>query len=178
MPLFPPTPDTWLAGELTAATKFNSNLHDALAFMGTRVVFRAWDAVGTQSIANATDTTMVLGTVLEDPYSGWTTGASNRYVAQVQGVYLAIVTCVMTGGQGAGNTQFAQVNYNTGTFICGMQYPIGSPAPEGCQAAIPIFLRVGESVGPSVRQISGAARTLSSTSVGLASAMEIMWVSK
>lgn len=179
MPLAPSVPATWRGGETTSATKFNSNIRDAIGFLAGKIVLRAEDRVGTQSIPNATNTVMVLGTVIEDPYSAWVTGANNRFVAPNDGIYLVVVTVCMTGGTGAGNTQYAALDYNSGAnFYAGAQYLIASTTPQGVQVASPIILRAGDAVGPACWQNSGAARTLSFTSTGLTSAIEIMWVSK
>jgi hypothetical protein len=180
MPLFPPTPMTWKAGTAPQPADMNNEVHDDTTFLTLKTVFRAFDNVGTQTVpGTGTNTTLVLGTVQEDTYSGWTAGASNNYVAQVNGIYLAIVTFTFTGGSGAGHTCYASVNYKNGTqFFAGQNYPIATTTPNGVQVAVPVFLQVGESIRPSGWQNSGANVTLASTGQGQASAMEILWVSK
>src|SRR5690348_10485509 len=132
MPLTPPIMSNWGAGEFPGAAKMNAQLRDNMGFLIARPVLRAWDGLGTQVVANTTNTIMVLNTLVEDTFSGWTAGAGNKYTAQVDGLYLVIVTYTSSGG--SGNMHYAAINYNAGSqIIAGQNQEISTTVPNGCQ---------------------------------------------
>src|SRR6266704_4156222 len=111
MPLSPPDPVVWQAAQSPQAADFNTQVRDAINFTCAKTVFAAKQTIA-QSIANNNIGVLTLDSVTEDTYSGWTSGASNKYTAQADGLYLVTVCYFSTGGNGAGAVCAAFVQLN------------------------------------------------------------------
>lgn len=171
----------WIAGSAPQPADFNARIRDDITYLTKRPIFRAWqNSTAPQSIPTGTNTVLTLDTVVEDTYSGWTSGASNKYTAQQTGIHLVVVTYFGTGGTGAGKMATALINYDTGLFqIGGQKYPIASTLTWAVQVAAPVFMFAGmDSVQPFAFQGSGGALNTSSTGINAASAMEIIFMSE
>lgn len=181
----PPRPGYWAAGFFPQATDFNTHINNDITFLTKKTVFRAWQQVVQSIPGTSTSTVLTLDTVIEDTYSGWTSGASNKYTAQVDGWYLVIVTYFSNGGSGAGNACSAFINVNDGPFIVnqaigGQKYPIAATTGWAVQLAMPLYLSaaVGGSVQPMAWQNTGSPLNTFSSGITQASSMEIIWVSE
>jgi hypothetical protein len=177
VPLSPPAPVVWTAGSFPQPADFNTNIRDALNFTLAKTVLRARQSVA-QSIPNNTGTILTLDTLIEDTYSGWTSGASNKYTAQADGLYLVSLTYVSTGGNGAGSVISPFLQVTGSAFYQGEQAATPSLTNWATGACWILPLRGGvDYVQPQAFQLSGAALNTVASSLGTASAMEIEWLS-
>ena len=178
MPLAQPQPDNWTAGQFPQAADFNKNIRDAFNFLSAKTVFSARQTVA-QSIPNAAITVLTLDTLIEDTYSGWTSGASNKYTAQQDGLYMITCCYYTTGGNGAGAVAAAFLQLNGGsTYYEGEQHAIATIAGWGTSVSWLVPLRGGaDYIQPCAYQSSGAALNTAVTALGSESSMEIEWAS-
>lgn len=178
MPLAQPQPVTWKGAQFPTATDFNAQIRDAFNYLNAKTVFSARQTVA-QSIANSSLTVLTLDTVIEDTYSGWTSGASNKYTAQQDGLYMITCCYYTTGGNGAGAVAAAFIQLNGGTtYYEGEQHAISTIAGWGTSVSWLVPLRGGaDYVQPVAFQTSGAALNTAVTALGSESSMEIEWAS-
>jgi len=179
----PPRPGYWASGFAPQPADFNLHINNDITFLTKKTVFRAWQQTVQSIPGTSTSTVLTLDTVIEDTYSGWTPGASNKYTAQVDGFYLVIVTYFSNTGNGAGNMCSAFINYNNGPFyvneaIGGQKYPIASTSGWAVQVAVPLFLNasVNSSVQPMAWQNTGSSINTFSSGINAASTMEVIWM--
>jgi hypothetical protein len=85
MPLAPPMIPVFSAGVGYQAPALDVLVQNSLGFQTAGIVFRAVQKT-TQAITGSTFTTLTMDTVLEDPYSGWSSG-SNEWLAPFTGWY-------------------------------------------------------------------------------------------
>jgi hypothetical protein len=177
MPLAVPQPITWTAGQAPQAADFNTNIRDAFNFTSSKTVFAARQTAA-QSIPNNATAVLTLDTVIEDTYSGWTSGAGNKYTAQADGLYLVTCRYCSTGGNGAGAVAAAFIRLNGTDAAEGEQHAIASMTNWATCVAWLVSLRSGtDFVQPAAFQTSGAALNTVASSLGNSSHMEVQWIS-
>src|SRR5215472_3229671 len=112
MTLSPPVPQNWVANFNPQPADFNTYIRDAFNFLAGPPRLRVTANATQSGIANNTWTDIVFQSADEDNYSGWTSGSTNHYTAQVSGVYgitLRVCAATATGTTGILGLQY-QVN--------------------------------------------------------------------
>jgi hypothetical protein len=191
-------PDTtfrWAAG--TPGTSlpplFQQHLANDLGFLCSRPYLMAYQTQAQSGFADNTWNTVTLDTVAGivhsdtgDNYSGWTSGSSNAYTAQVAGWYLVVAEVFATYPTGSGQSLRAGLL----TVTSGGRTPSASPDryqelfpsqatyPPGATAVGLYYLNVGETIAP---QIYGQSYVTSGTwgtqaATATASHLEVIWV--
>lgn len=181
MPATAPRPPYWLAGSIPQPTDFNNHINNDITFLSKRPVFRAYQSLVQSIPGTATSTILTLDIVLEDTYSGWTSGASNKYTSQVDGFYLVVATYVSSGGSGAGNMCSCFLNISYGPVIPGptggQKYPIASTSPWSVQVVTPVYMNAGNGlVQPMAWQNTGGSLNTVVGGASVGSAMEIFYM--
>lgn len=92
--LAPPSVPVFPAGYPPLPGDFGVWVQSTLGFVTQKIVFRAHQA----SAQTLTSGVITLDTVDEDPYSGWTPGASNKWTAPYTGWYAVEVTVMASAG--------------------------------------------------------------------------------
>ena len=191
-------PDTsfrWAAG--TPGTSLPGLMQEHLAndlnFLVNRPYLMAYQTQTQSGLANNSWNTIVMDTVAGiihsdngDNYSGWTSGSSNEYVAQVAGWYLVVAEMVSTFPTGSAQSLRAGILTSTS----GGRTP--SASPDRWQELFPsqaswepaatvcglYFLEVGESVTPQMYAQNYGGTWGTATNTGVASHIELVWISE
>jgi hypothetical protein len=173
MVLAVPTQDTFTVGEVLTAALMNKNVRDAVNFLANPPAAVLYSAAS-QSIPNATETSLNFDSEVLDTYNGHNVATNNsRYTAQVAGWYFVIGACWFNNNgtgyrrvdlyvNGAGLTANAQATMNASSGV-------GS----GMQVMGLVHLNVGDYVEVYGLQNSGAA--LGTPGAGALS-MSLWWV--
>ncbi len=179
--LNPPVVKDWPARYTPTATDFNTYIRDTFNFLSTPPVFRSVQTTQ-QSIGTSTSVGWVvcqLNSVLEDTYSGWTSGTANKYTAQVPGRYaLTFNLWAQPPLLGLMRVGF-QYNIN-GTTVGPYELCRGNAGLTlwswGCYAEI--YLAAGDWVQPVIYNEYTAAINTYVATVGEQSSFEAVWVSE
>ena len=192
-------PDTsfrWTAG--TPGTSLpglmQTHLANDLNFLVNRPYLMAYQTQAQSGFANDSWNTVTMDTVAGiihsdngDNYSGWTSGSSNEYVAQVAGWYLIVAEVVATYPTTA-NAQSLRAGILTSTS--GGRTPSSSPdryqelfpsqaswEPQATAIGL-YFLEVGESVTPQIYgELYTATTWGTQVNTGVVSHIECIWIS-
>lgn len=190
LPTVPDMTYSWAAGTPASQMPAAMNAHFAndLNFLTKRPYLMAYQSVAQTGIAMATDTAVVCDTLqgivhadAGDNYSGWTSGAANKYTAQRYGYYLAVQETFM-----AAPTLFATPWNGAGYKIT----PVGSTASDYYQgansvnashcgaAAVSIYyLRPGDTIQPIIRTAATSATTTATfAGAGFNPHFELIWL--
>jgi hypothetical protein len=174
--LNPPVVKNWAARYDPQPLDFNTYVRDTFNFLASPPKLRVTANAVQTGIASGVWTTLVMGSVLEDNYSGWTTGASNSYTAPVAGRYGMTLTAFAAVPAG----YIAEVGIQcelTGTVIGPFEYgrSWSELSPWAWDAYDEIYLAVGDQVWP---QFAHGYTSAVSTSITNPSAFEIVWLSE
>lgn len=175
MSLSPPVPKDWVARYDPSPLDFNTYIRDTFNYLAGPPRLRAIQNAIQTGIAPVTWTTIVLQNVLEDNYSGWTSGTSNYYQAQVPGWYG--ITFMAQAALPTTNVARVGLTYRikgttAGPFEFNQQE--AGLNPWGWDLYDEAFLNIGDMVYPQFFQENSAAI---STSLASPSALEIVWLS-
>ncbi len=179
----PSVPD-FLAGSGPQQSDMQSLWVNPAAFFQQRVIFRASQTAGVTNLPGAgTYTTIAYDTILEDPYSGWSSGAHNWTApAGYSGWYQATCTVFVQapGASGVGlKIQYLVASAGTGTLTCTI---LPSAAPGAGEATWYFYLFGGQdavSVQAGVQNASGilGGVNTSDSPAGQVSTFELCWIS-
>lgn len=180
------TPGTSLPGLM------QTHLANDLNFLVNRPYLMAYQTQPQSGFADNSWNTVVLDTLAGiihsdngDNYSGWTSGSSNEYVAQVAGWYLVVMEVVSTFPSGSAQSLRAGILTSTS----GGRTP--SSTPDRYQELFPsqsswepqatavglYYLEVGESITPQIYAQNYGGTFGTATNAGVASHIEVCWVS-
>jgi hypothetical protein len=176
MTLAPPSPKDWLARYDVQPADFNTHIRDAFNFLAGPPRFRAVQNGIQSGIAQNTWTTIQMQSVLEDNYSGWTSGASNYYAAQQPGWYG--ITLMVQAAIAAGNVARVGLQYQVnGTIVGPFEFNQSENGinPWGWSGYDEVYLATGDRVYPQFYQMSAGSI---STSLAAPSSLEVVWVSE
>jgi hypothetical protein len=169
----PPAIPVFPAGYGPLPSDMDNWIQSPLGFQTQGIVFRA-ERHASQSLAAPGNTTILWDTVLEDPYSGYSSG-SGEWTAPYSGYYAVSVTIVVTPGLGAnigaGITTIETV-YKTSAALT-------SSALAGGASAAQLVPAVGGVDYIAGFGYSSSGSTITTSTVnGLYSSMEISFVSQ
>jgi hypothetical protein len=173
-----------LASNLT--TQFQTHLTNDLSFFLQRPYLLAWQSsaqTGLSQNAFHTYTFDTLGGIVHasagDNYGGWTSGASNKYTAQVNGWYLVQGTFVQSA-PGATASLEAAINPSppgaSSPDIYQHMSTTTAAASPGAEAIGVYYLRAGDSVTPQYQQQDGGATFNTNVTGGHQSSFGVVWL--
>jgi hypothetical protein len=192
LPTLPDITYRWMAGTPSASMPglLNSHLANDLLYLAQKPYVLTYQATAQTGIAMSTSTYVTEDTVqgivhgdAGDPWSGWTSGASNAWTAPRSGWYLVCQETMMAApGLSAG--------VNTAGFICSQP---GLLAYDSYQAATSnvtagaacgaaglnyYYLRAGDSIAPQISTVGTSATTTATyvNATAFNSHFEAVWV--
>ena len=191
----------WASGTPPSALPqlFQTHLGNDLGFLCTRPYLLAYQATAQTGLTVGSFSTVTLDTVgsaihaadVGDNYTGWTTGASNKYTAQEPGWYLMAAEFFTAAAGAASATVTAGILPSTSGGVTPHTTPdyyqaatatTGATIGGGAAVLGLQYLRTGESVTPQVRGagFASAYSTLAGTQNGghYASHAEFIWISE
>ncbi len=169
--LAPPSIPVFPAGYGPVASSFDGWVQDSLGFQTTGIVFRA-EQTTNQSLSGGAENVIAFNTVLEDPYSGWSSGSS-LWLAPYTGWYEVTITATIAA---VSSTVAAQLQTPEGYFSLALTSQAGTffGGTSG-YAVVPLVGGsdwVKASINPSV------STTTNNVNVGRYTTMEISFVSQ
>lgn len=166
----------WVARYDPQPADFNTYIRDTFNFLSGPPRLRVVANAVQSGIAANTWTIIQLQSVSEDTYSGWTSGASNHYTAQVPGIYgvTFLTQAALAVGQSARVGLQYQINGSIiGPFEFDQSTAGGNPWGWACYDEV--YLNTGDIVYPMFDQESSGSV---STSTGNPSSLEVVWLSE
>lgn len=162
-----PTMDTWTAGEMPTAAKFNKNIRDAGNFFRARPVASATRST-TQSIPDNSYTDIVFDTSLADNDGMYTT---TGFVVVTPGIYLVTAQFSFTGN--ATGQRVVRISKGA-TDIANIGGPANGGSFVGQNVTYIGPFVAGDTIKMAVYQNSGAA--LTTATGGRAPQFTALWV--
>jgi hypothetical protein len=178
--LNPPVVRDWAARYSPDPADFNTYIRDTFNFLSAPPVFRSLQTTQ-QSIPTSASGWVVceLNDVLEDSFTGWTSGTGNKYTAQVAGRYQltfnlwaspVVLDLLRVGFQ-------YNINGTTvGPYELERDYAGQTIWSWGCYAEI--YLAAGDWVQPVIYNESAATVNSYVATTGEQSSFEAVWVSE
>ena len=189
LPTVPDISYSWAAGTPASQMPALMNAHFAndLIFLTQRPYLLAYQAHAQSGIAMATDTPVVCDVLngivhadTGDNYSGWTSGASNKYTSQRYGWYLAVQETFMaapsltTSPENVAGFKVTPAGATASDYYQGAN---ASGASCGAAAVGIYYLRPGDTIQPIVRSNNTSSTTTATiTGVGINSHFELVWL--
>jgi hypothetical protein len=165
IPFFP-------AGHAPIPDDFNEWFYNPNTFLNSKIVFRAALTSAT-AMSSGADTVLPFNVILEDPYGGWESGAS-QWLAPQDGLYSVALT-VSCQPAAAEPVVAARIGIDSSTY----EYEVdrawvpGATVPGIASGALPVYMYLGDSV-QGIGHMFGAAGTTVATA-GQQAQMSICW---
>lgn len=176
MSLNPPAPKDWVAKYDPQPADLNTYVRDTVNFLVGPPRLRATQNAVQAGFTQNTWVTVQMQSVLEDNYTGWTSGAGNYYQAPVAGWYA--ISLMIQAAVAANNV--ARIGYlyqANGTVIGPLEFNQSEAGinPWGWSGYDEVYLGAGDRFTPQFYQMSTASV---STSLANPSSLEIVWFSE
>lgn len=169
IPFFP-------AGRIPSQADLNSWFHDPFAYLETRAVFRARQAVTPQSLPTSGSVTLEYDTVDEDPLAGWVPSAWAWGPPDGFSGWYAVTVTLATAALAAGNTVRPGITAPGSPGVVATGYP--GAVPAGVQGSFWVYLVGGQdTVQATGTLLNASAAVNTSVTAGAQSSMEITWIS-
>ena len=176
-----PSVPAFLAGFGPQQGDFTSLWTNPATFFQGRVVFRATQTSGATTIPHSgAEATIAFNNIIEDPYSGWSSGSHSwTPPSGYSGWYQVLLTVWVTG---ASTTDVVLTPAVTTPLFGGASFPLTNIAigttPSAAEAPAIVYLAGGQDSVKGQASVANASADLTTdVTAGQNSSLEILWLS-